>query len=135
MKAIAFALVVCLGVLVMAAPLGAHHSFSAQYDSKKPITLKGLVTKVEWNNPHVYFYVNVNDGSGKLVNWAFEMGAPSGLRRQGWNRNSLSVGDEIIVEGSLAKDGSKLVNARSVVMASTGKKLGTASSEGAAVER
>ncbi len=112
-----------------AAPVMAHHSFSAEYDSTKKISLKGIVTKVDWMNPHVYFYLDVTDDSGNVVNWAFEMGPPNGLERSGWTRNTMKVGDEVIVEGSLAKDGSKQANARSVTMASTGKKLGAASSE------
>ncbi len=108
----------------------AHHSFSAEYDSKKPIKLKGVVTKVDWMNPHVYFYVDVEDEKGNVTNWAFEMGPPNGLQRAGWTRNTMKVGDEVVVDGTLAKDGSKNVNARSVTMASTGKKLGAASSEG-----
>ena len=110
-------------------PLPAHHSFSAEYDSKKPVTLKGIVTKVEWMNPHVYFYVDVTDESGNITNWALEMGPPNGLERSGWTRNTMKVGDEVIVEATLAKDNSKQANARSVTMASTGKKLGAGSSE------
>jgi hypothetical protein len=119
------------GVLLVgtASPVLAHHSFSAEYDSTKKITLKGIVTKVDWMNPHVYFYLDVTDENGSVVNWAFEMGPPNGLQRSGWTRNTMKVGDEVIVEGTLAKDGSKQANARSVTMASTGKKLGAASSE------
>jgi len=117
------------GVFLAVTPLAAHHSFSAEYDSKKSVTLKGIVTKVEWMNPHVYFYVDVTDDAGNTVNWSFEMGPPNGLERSGWTRNTMKVGDEVIVEGTLAKDGSKQANARSVTMASTGKKLGAASSE------
>ena len=118
-------------VLVSVVPVLAHHSFAAQYDRTKSVELKGTVTKVEWMNPHVYFYLDVADEGGKVINWALEMGAPSALARSGWNRNLMKVGDQIIVKGSLAKDGTHLANARSVVMASTGKELGTASSEGA----
>jgi hypothetical protein len=110
-------------------PLAAHHSFSAEYDSKKGVTLRGIVTKVEWMNPHVYFYLDVMDESGNITNWALEMGPPNGLERSGWTRNTMKVGDEVIVEGTLAKDGAKQANARSVTLASTGKKLGAASSE------
>lgn len=117
------------GVMLTVAPLRAHHSFAAEYDSKKPITLKGVVTKVDWTNPHVYFYIDVTDDSGKVTNWGFEMGPPNGLQRAGWTRNTMKVGDEVVVEGTLAKDGSNQANARSVVMANTGKKLGAASSE------
>jgi hypothetical protein len=115
--------------IVSATPaLLAHHSFAAEYDSKKPITLKGIVTRVEWMNPHAYFYVDVTDEKGTTVNWAFEMGPPNGLQKSGWNRNTMKIGDEVVVEGTLAKDGSKQANARSVTM--NGKKLGAASSEG-----
>jgi Family of unknown function (DUF6152) len=117
------------GVLMAATPMLAHHSFSAEYDGAKRVTLKGIVSKVDWMNPHVYFYIDVKDDSGAITNWALEMGPPNGLQRSGWTRNTMKVGDEVIVDGTLAKDGSKQANARSVIMASTGKKLGAASSE------
>jgi len=120
---------VAAGLLLLALPARAHHSFAAEYDSKKPITLRGIVTKVDWMNPHVYFYLDVKDDEGNITNWGFEMGPPNGLQRSGWTRNTMKVGDEVIVSGTLAKDGSKQANARSVTMASTGKKLGAASSE------
>src|SRR6202789_3136984 len=125
MKFSAFGLLALLAV----APLSAHHSFSAEYDSKKAVELKGIVTKVEWMNPHVYFYLDVKDDGGNIINWALEMGPPNGLERSGWTRNTMKVGDEVIVEGTLAKDGAKQANARSVTNTATGKKLGTASSE------
>jgi hypothetical protein len=118
------------GLLAMSMPLAAHHSFAAEYDAKKPVALKGVVTKIDWMNPHVYFYIDVEDEGGKVTNWALEMGPPNGLQRAGWTRNTMKVGDEVVVDGSLAKDGSKQANARSVTMATTGKKLGGASSEG-----
>jgi len=118
-----------IAIFAVCVPIFAHHSFSAEYDSKKQVTLKGIVTKVEWMNPHVYFYIDVTDDSGNITNWALEMGPPNGLERSGWTRNTMHVGDEVIVEGTLAKDGAKQANARSVTMASTGKKLGAASSE------
>ena len=117
------------GLLMAVLPLMAHHSFAAEYDSKKPVTLKGTVTKVDWTNPHVYFYIDVTDDGGKITNFALEMGPPNGLQRAGWTRNTMKVGDEVIVEGTLAKDGSNQANARSVTMATTGKKLGAGSSE------
>ena len=122
-------LAVVFGAFLAVMPVAAHHAFSAEYDSKKAVTVKGIVTKVEWMNPHVYFYLDVTDDSGNIANWAFEMGPPNGLERSGWTRNTMKVGDEGIVEATLAKDNSKQANARSVTMASTGKKLGAASSE------
>jgi hypothetical protein len=115
----------------VAAPLFAHHSFAAEYDSAKPLKLTGAVTKIEWQNPHAYFYIDVRDEkTGQVVNWAFEMGAPAVIQRSGWTRNSMKIGDLVIVEGSQAKSGRPHGNARSVTLAATGKKLGAGSSEG-----
>ena len=108
----------------------AHHSFDAEYDRSKTIVMKGTVTKVEWTNPHARFYVDVKDPRGKVANWNMELGSPNGLRRAGWNRNTLKVGDQVTVTASLARDGSKMANAREVVLAG-GKKVFTASSAGA----
>jgi hypothetical protein len=104
------------GMLVAAVPLVAHHSFAAEYDSNKPIKFQGKVTKVEWMNPHVYFYVDAKDASGKEVNYAVETGAPNGLYRQGWRKDSLKVGDMVTIDGFRAKDGSNTVNARNVTL-------------------
>ena len=98
-------LALAAGVILAAVPVMAHHSFAAEYDSKKPVSLKGIVTKVDWMNPHVYFYMDVTDEKGNIVNWAFEMGPPNGLQRSGWTRNTMKVGDVVTVEGSRAKDG------------------------------
>jgi len=130
MRLRAIAILGVTGVLMAAAPLLAHHSFAAEYDAKKPIELKGVITKVDWMNPHVYFYIDVKDDSGKIANWAFEMGPPRLLERGGWKKSTMKEGDEVIVSGTLAKDGGKHGNARSVTLANTGQKLGGASSEG-----
>jgi len=130
MRLRALAILGVTGVLMAAAPLLAHHSFAAEYDAKKPIELKGTITKVDWMNPHVYFYIDVKNESGKIDNWAFEMGPPRLLERGGWKKSTMKEGDEVIVSGTLAKDGGKHGNARSVTLANTGQKLGGASSEG-----
>jgi hypothetical protein len=118
--------------VTLAVPMWAHHSFAAEYDSTKPVKLTGAVTRVDWTNPHVYFFIDVKDeASGRVQNWAFEMAAPSVLTRTGWKRTSMKIGDVVIVEGTRAKDGGNHGNARSVTMASTGQKLGAGSSEGA----
>jgi hypothetical protein len=123
------ALVVAL-LVAAAVPVWAHHSFAAEFDSTKPITLRGFVTKVEWTNPHVWFYINVKDESGRVTNWGAEMGPPHGLQGRGWQRTTMKIGDEVIVNATRARNGSFRVNARNVVMAATGKQYGAASSEG-----
>lgn len=110
------------GLLAMV-PSSAHHSFSAQYDADQQITLRGFVTKIEWRNPHAYFYMDVDEGGGNYRQWAFEMGAPIMLQRRGWTRNSLRIGDIVEVNGARARDGSPLVNATAVLFPDTGERL------------
>jgi hypothetical protein len=119
-----------LGAVFAVAPLAAHHSFAAEYDAKQPVKLTGAVTKVDWTNPHVYFFIDVKDpATGRISNWAFEMAAPGALKNTGWTRNTMKIGDMITVEGTRAKDGGMHGNARNVTMAATGQRLGAASSE------
>ena len=115
--------------LTCAASASAHHSFAAQFDADKPVTLTGSVTRVEWLNPHIYFYVNVTaEETGETTEYAFEMGSPNTLIRQGWSRDSLKPGDVVTVDGSLARNGEPLVNAQSVVLTATGRRMFAGSS-------
>jgi hypothetical protein len=130
MRAKLSVLVAGLALLVPAVPVFAHHSFEAEYDSKKPLTVSGVVTKLEWTNPHARFYVDVKDESGKVINWNFELGSPNVLRRQGWTREALKVGDQVTVEGYMAKDASNLANARRVTLADGRKVFAGSAAEG-----
>ena len=124
---------IALALTLMARPLVAHHSFAAEFDAAKPFKLTGTVTKVEWTNPHVWFYIDVTDEKTKKAdNWAMEMNSPNSLIRLGWSRNSMSIGDVVTVEGSLARDGTRTGNVRAVMLASTGKRLFGGSSQDAA---
>lgn len=106
-----------LSVLVIAVPLAAHHSFEAEYDFNKTMTLTGIVTKMEWMNPHAHFYVDVKSADGKVTNWNLELGALPVLIKQGWRKDSLKAGDTVTVEGYLPKDGTKAMgNARRVTL-------------------
>ena len=120
---------VAMLLLAGARPLVAHHSFAAEFDADKPFNMTGIVTKVEWQNPHTFFYIDVTDpATGKVTNWAMEMGSPNGLMRSGWTRNTMKVGDLVSVEGSLARSSRTLGNARVVILTSTGRRLFAASS-------
>ena len=118
-----------IGFVALSAVFGgyaaAHHSFSAEFDPDQPVELTGIVTKVEWTNPHVWFYINVRDPeTGEVTNWGAEMGPPHGLQRRGWRRTTLGIGEEVTVAGFLARNGSSRMNARTVTLTSTGGRPG-----------
>ncbi|MDT8398804.1 MAG: DUF6152 family protein [Pseudomonadales bacterium] len=101
-----------------------HHNFAAQYDAEKTAQLQGVVVKVDWLNPHAYFYIDVTDEkTGEVLTWACELGAPVSLMRRGWTRHSLSIGEIVNVEGNLSRDGSTSLSAFSVILESSGQKL------------
>lgn len=101
----------------------AHHSFAAEFDSNSPVHVAGIVVKVDWTNPHTYFYLEVENEEGDYDEWAFEMGSPNGLMRRGWSRNTLEIGTEVIVQGTRARDGSFKGNVQTVVIADTCQRL------------
>ena len=124
-NAFVFGGVIAAAMLLSGAPASAHHSFAAEFDADKPITLTGIVTKVEWTNPHVWFYINVKDEkTGDVANWGAEMGPPHGLQRRGWRQNTLKIGDSVTVAGSMAKNGAKRMNASKVTLTATGARPG-----------
>ena len=122
MRTTSLVLGAAFGLALAIAPLSAHHSFAAEYDGKKPIHLEGVVTKIDWENPHVYVYIDVKDESGKIVSWALEGHPPNTLRRTGWTKNALKVGDTISVTGWRSKDDSDRIAGREVTLPD-GKKL------------
>lgn len=125
MRAYVVGILIAAGLLLAGGAAFAHHSFAAEFDASKPITLTGIVTKIEWSNPHVWFYINVKDSAtGRVTNWGAEMGAAHQLQRRGWRRDTLKIGEEVTVEGSLARNGSKRLNARVVKLTSTGGRPG-----------
>jgi hypothetical protein len=122
-----FVLGAALVLVASTVPAGAHHSFAAQYDRNKPITLTGPVTKIDWINPHARIFIDSKDTNSKVVNWEIELGAPAILLRNGWTRNAIKIGETVTVTGSLAKDGSNLANATAVTLAD-GKRVFAGSS-------
>ena len=128
MKSKMSVLAAAFAVLASAAPMLAHHSFSAEFDRDKPFKATGTVTKVDWQNPHIWFYIDVKDEkTGKVERWMVEGGAPNALLRRGWTKKSLPEGTEILVEGFQAKDGANRANGRDITFPD-GKKLFVGSS-------
>lgn len=122
---------VAMVLLALAAvPLQAHHNFRSEFDINAPFTVTGTVTKVEWTNPHTWFYLDVKDDKGAVTNWAMEMGSPNALMRAGWKRTSMNVGDMVSVDGYRSWERRNTGNARSVILTKTGQKLFAASSAG-----
>lgn len=117
-------------VLLFAVSVDAHHNFRAEFDIKSPFAVTGTVTRVEWTNPHAWFYVDVKDSTGGVEQWSMEMGSPNALMRAGWKRASLNAGDAVSVDGYRSWDRKHTGNARSVVLSKTGQRLFAASSAG-----
>jgi hypothetical protein len=113
-----------------ALPLLAHHAFGVEFDAKQRVTLKGLVTRIEWTNPHTYFYVDVKDERGHMVNWAFEAAGPNTLAHLGWDRKTMKIGDQVTVTGFRARDAANIASAREVVLADGRKVLAGSTVDG-----
>ena len=117
------AIVLCIASVAASGRALAHHSFAAEFDANAPVTLTGTVTKLEWTNPHIWFFMDVKGETGTVANWGLEMASPSQLLRAGWKRDSMKIGDVVTVEASRARDGSTNANARTVTLAGTGQRL------------
>jgi len=120
-------LIAVAALMTVSAQLVAHHAFSAEFDDKKPVQLRGNVTKMEWINPHAWLHISVKSASGQITNWDIELGPPNALVKRGWTKESIPVGKEVIVDGFMSKDGSNRANGRDVTLPD-GRKLFAASS-------
>jgi hypothetical protein len=112
-----------LALFATALPSHAHHSFAAEFDATKPLKMTGTITKVEWQNPHSWFYIDVKDDGGTVTNWSWELASPNLLMRNGWTPTTLKAGDEVSVEGFQSRDGRNVANARGIVLMATGRAL------------
>jgi hypothetical protein len=123
-----------IGLVVTTVPMNAHHAFSAEFDAKRPVKLRGVVTKMEWINPHSWIHIDVKDANGKVTPWMVEGGAPNALLRRGFTKKSLPVGTEVLIEGYQAKDGSMRANGRDITLPDGSKLFVGSSGTGAPLD-